>query len=117
MTRLLPEERMSTHYEWVVEVVEVHNEDCEDIVDCSYWAEHELERALQDRATSALLAPPGHRVDFSLARSTGNECDGLQDRGYAYLEDGEWPETFDNGQTIPARFGPAFARINKELGR
>lgn len=98
-----PEARISTFYEWVVETVDVHDEDSEDIIDCSYWAENERKNAEADFA--ATQAPAGGRVDFALCRRTGNEDEGDLFRGYAYRnEDGSWPTEFDCGHAIPARF-------------
>ena len=108
-----PDDRVSTHYEWVVETVQVHNEDCEDIIDCSYWPEKELAQALADAKSTT--PPTGGRVDFALARSTGCEAEGMTDRGYAYHEGGVWPTGFDNGKSIPARFNAMLARVDEEL--
>lgn len=41
---------------------------------------------------------------LTLVRDVGNEIDGVIDRQWAYVKNGELPNKFDDGSVIPQRF-------------
>lgn len=89
---------MKIAYEWVIETVNEHG----DIGDVNHADTFAGARRMA-AAVAADLAP-GERVEVGLVRDSGDEVDGLQDRQWAYLEDGLLPERFDGGAKVPARF-------------
>lgn len=87
-------------YEWIVEEVEetgVENE--VDVIDVNHWDTY---RQAVQRAD--MLRAEGKQVQIGLTRDSGDETDGLQDRQWAYLEDGRLPPQFDGGARVPQRF-------------
>ena len=80
---------MTTRYEWTVETVDSYG----DINQCEFFA----------RLEDCMFPVYGH-YDIGLVRYVGDELDGEQSRSYAYIKNGQLPNRFDNGRTIPARF-------------
>jgi len=78
--------RLSTSYEW----------DIEEIDEFGDVEEHNFRSKLKD-----LLEIKG---DLVLVRTTGSEANGVDDRQWAYVENGELPETFSDGAKIPEKF-------------
>lgn len=84
-------------YEWVVETLQGEERD---IVDLDHF-DH-LPEAL--RCAQELRAE-GRVVDVALTRNIWNDIDGdLDDRQYAYLENGLLPRAFDGGTKVPLSF-------------
>lgn len=83
-------------YEWVIEHCDEHG----DILDLNH----------NDKFSAYSLPDfevqyPGGKTDVALQRLSGNEADGLQERGYAYLDEaGQLPERFDCDHKVPARY-------------
>lgn len=86
------DDRLKTHYEWVAE--EITDDEYEDIIDCNYC----------DTYKDAVKFCEGKKSQIALVISKGSMAEGLQDREYAYLENGRLPECFDGGKKIPKRF-------------
>jgi len=88
-----------TYYEWIVETVEDLGENEVDVIDTNAWDTYEEAR----KDAQALMAQ-GKQTMIGLTRNVGDEVDGLQDRQWAYIEDGELPGEFDGGARVPQRF-------------
>jgi len=95
-------------YEWTVEIM-----DCDDVIDTHGYDSYRqaLESALEDRAAGKVAV-------IVLVRHTWNNVDGdLDDRQWAYFEDGDMggtlPAAFDGG----ARMLPRFAAEVKAAAR
>ena len=43
--------------------------------------------------------------------------EGLEDRQWAYIEDGKLPEEFDGGEKVPKRFHEEVERYTKQKGK
>lgn len=69
--------RNTVKYEWSIETLDEN----EDIVDSTFWDELPKE-------------PLEENQRLCLVRNEGNEIDGLTDRLWAYIENGELPEYF-----------------------
>lgn len=81
--------RNTVHYEWKLETVDGYD----DIIDIDHT----------DRL--AEIYPPGPSQRVCLVRDVGNEEDGLQDRGHAYIKGGTLePCTMEGGDHVPQRF-------------
>ena len=54
----------------------------------------------------------GDNEELVLVYNTGNACEGITDRAWAYvdLDTGKLPEKFDNGRKVPKRFHTELAR-------
>jgi hypothetical protein len=92
-------------YEWVVETTT--DDDFNDVEDCDFW-----DTAADCLRVMETEAPEGHFYGFALVRNRYNpldECD-LQDRQYAYVENGALPDEFEDGAAIPARYRDELAR-------
>lgn len=84
-------------YEWTVETLDGPEDD---IVDNDFF-----DRFREALSRAAALRAEGKRVEIGLVRSVWNNLDGdLEDRQWAYLEDGLLPTQFDGGAIIPKRF-------------
>lgn len=79
------------YYEWVVEQVDEHD----DIQDT--YAVDSYQEALKEDSTYA-------RKCIALKRDKGNDDDGVVERGYAYVVDGNIEERFCSGQKVPAKY-------------
>jgi len=88
-----------TYYEWIVETVEDLGDNEVDVIGTCAWDTYEEAR----KDAEALMAQ-GKRIEIGLTRNVGDEVDGLQDRQWAYLEDGQLPQNFDGGARVPQRF-------------
>lgn len=95
--------RNTVSYEWDYEQIDEHG----DII------EHNHADTLQEFNTefvSNLFHEGATRaLELVLIRDTGNETDGLQERTFAYVKDGQLPEYFKDGagceiHKVPARF-------------
>jgi hypothetical protein len=84
-------------YEWVIETVDAYG----DIQ--SVWHNDKFKEAA---ATAAFLKADGEqRVEVGLVRDDINDYDeNLEDRQWAYLEDGVLPAKFDGGAKVPKRY-------------
>jgi hypothetical protein len=91
---------MSVGYEWVTE--EVEDTDLENEVDVISMIHYDTFRKAAERAED--LRAQGKQAMVGLVRDVGNEIDGLTDRQWAYIEDGQLPEKFDGGARVPKRF-------------
>jgi hypothetical protein len=87
-----------TGYEWVIEIVDEHN----DIVQVNHADAYA--RAKRWAAEYAPELKPGERIEIGLVRDRGDEVEGLTDRQWAYVEDGSLEPTFDGGARVPERF-------------
>ena len=86
---------MSVVYEWVVEEVDSDG----DIVETAAWD------TLSDcRKQMAKVNEPGCHWELCLVRNQGNNDQGLQDRQWAYVVDGELPDEFDGGAIVPKKY-------------
>jgi hypothetical protein len=88
MSRLL----VTYEWEWVV------FDDEGDIVEVSYGDPGEL------------CVMPGMTL-HSLVKNYGNDVDGIQDRSWAYVDDGVLPQEFEDGTRVPAKLLAEFARV------
>jgi hypothetical protein len=88
MSRLL----VSYEWEWVV------SDDAGDIVEVDY------------ADPGGLCVMPGMTL-HALVKNYGNEVDGIQDRSWAYVEDGLLGATFDDGSRVPAKLMAEFAKV------
>lgn len=86
--------KTQVHFEWVAEPADEHG----DIIDPLFGNSFEQVRGF-------VKDYPCHSIEFALVRNSGNEADGLQERGYAYLDEaGQLPERFDCDHKVPARY-------------
>lgn len=101
---------MAVMYEWDVEELDAPStaEDPE-ILDHNH-----CDTFAQALVILSRLDAPGRIV---LVRDVGNDVEGLTDRAWAYLKDGQLPETFtygadeDSGIRVPQRFHDEVARV------
>ena len=98
-------------YEWDVEEVDLH----EDIVDHHHCDDL---KPLLDHFGSAITTRTG-TFRLVLVRDVGNDVDGLIDRHWAYVRNGELPQFFSDGLTdvrhrVPARFHRELIRAEAE---
>jgi len=77
------------HYEWAIEESDEHG----DVLDVDHNSIARLLRGYD--------WPNDQRLDLVLIYNFGNEADGLLDRQWAYVKDGELPDEFDGGAVIP----------------
>jgi len=89
------------NYDWDVESYE----ECGDIED------HHFYTRLSD-----IRGPIAINENLVLVRDIWCEDGDLLDRAYAYVEDGELSEDFDNGVRVPKRFHKEFQRFNNNKG-
>jgi hypothetical protein len=96
---------MPVAYEWVAEIVVA-----DDIIDADYYPIDDLDAALAwGRYTVEVTPRAGLRV--GLVRYVLNAEGEEQSRDYAYAEDGELAETFeDSARDVPARFRTMYRR-------
>ena len=89
-----------TSYEWVVEPADEHG----DIIDPLFWDLYS--DAIDCWRDVFNQFPEARSAHIALVQNIGNDIDGLQDRGYAYISDenGRLPEYFDNDRKVPKRF-------------
>lgn len=115
-----PDDVRSTRYEWVIETCTAdEHEDIEDLhhVDRLMHLEdqHLFDAIDKKRFHDERFDPPNGMTMFNriaLCRDVGCQAEGIEDRQYAYVnEDGELPETFDEGAKIPKRFREELAKI------
>lgn len=86
-------------YEWLVETIEADDEH-NDICDVWHFDTFRAARKVADE-----LIAEGWRVEVGLVRDQINNIDeDIDDRQWAYLEDGALPKEFDRGAKVPARF-------------
>lgn len=83
----------SISYEWTVECIGEHG----DIVDLDFYDDPD---AMLEAVVKSLEVHT--RVDFGLIKYIGIEGEGVVERGYAYVTDGNLPTEFDNGHKVPA---------------
>lgn len=83
-------------YEWVIEEVDEHG----DIQSVNHA--DTFHKAIQ--VAAATQVPEGWHVDVGLVRDRWTEEDGVEDRQWAYLEDGKLPQEFDGGAMVPVKF-------------
>ena len=101
--------RDKTFYEWDVETIDKHGDVCD-----HHHADALVDLFSDDRGY--------HRLDDNeelvLVWNTGNECDGITDRTWAYvdLSTGILPVKFDNGYPVPKKFHDELARVVKHIG-
>lgn len=79
-------------YEWAAE----HWDEYGDIVDCYEIGAPQLSNANADH--------PGCQIKICLRRLSGNDEDGMQDSGYAYIVGDKLQPEFDCGHIVPRRF-------------
>lgn len=99
--------KTKARYEWDVETVEdVHG----DVID------HNQSDSL-DADFDRWLAndpPAGHHYEIALVRDVWDDCDGLVDRHWAYVEDGKLAELLTGGMAddihVPAKYRGEFNR-------
>jgi hypothetical protein len=91
---------MSITYEWVVECL-----NDEDIIE----VRHESNYA----AAVAVTPKDGTPYQIALVRDRHNNIDeDLEDRAWAYIEDGRLLETFDNGIAVPKKYRDEVVRFH-----
>lgn len=88
-------------YEWVLETLDEHG----DIQDVTHY----------DTLLELFSQPKPNRADVGLVRSEGSEANGIENRQWAYLEDGKLPNKFDGGAAIPERFRNEVSRTTARL--
>ena len=97
---------MTTSYEWTVELLEDATDPDGDILDTSAF----------DTLADALHFMTGEdNCRLVLVRNVGNDIEGLTARLWAYVEDGELPDYFEDGGAetavrVPAKFHAELAR-------
>jgi hypothetical protein len=88
--------KYKTSYEWVAELLDEHG----DIIEPMFGdtlKEVQLYAAQSDEHADDIA--------FALVQNIGEDINGLQDRGYAYIgDDGYLPEFFDNGESVPKKY-------------
>ncbi len=92
--------RVTTWYEWDIESHDEHG----DVLD-----HHHADR-LKD------LPPLKENERLVLIYNRGSEIDGVEEREWAYVVNGELPSTFDGGHSIPKRFRKELDAEFKALG-
>lgn len=101
--------RPKVDYEWVCEIVDAHGDIIEPLfadtlVEALGYRDHEYEGKAS--------------VQIALVKHEYTDIDGELGRGYAYLEDGKLPESFEDGNVnpdIPVRFRNEVANCPLEL--
>lgn len=101
-----------TAYEWIVETVDEYEDIVETLAHETYReASATATRDAQDIGTKSHTGSIIIRIDIALTRlwSRDFEAEGMEDRQYAYLEDGKLPEYFEHtgggtGAKVPKRF-------------
>lgn len=98
--------RTKTFYEWTVEQVDSFG----DIIETS--GVPKLAEAMRHAPDPEDLAALNcTHFDLVLVRDVFNAEDGdLEDRQWAYVQDGELPEEFDGGTRVPAQYRKEFER-------
>jgi hypothetical protein len=97
---------MGVLYEWDIETFDPTTDD---ILDHSHFEPSDSIRLRQ-----ALLDVPGTTTQrLALVRDVWRDGD-LHDRAWAYVEAGELPETFDNGERVPKAIRRLFDRAVAE---
>lgn len=95
--------RNKVHYEWDVETMDEHG----DVLD--HFHCDTAEKAL-DELDEATAQEPRQLV---LVRDEGNEEDGITNRTWAYVKDGQLPIYFQDENFVPVRF---HKELQKALG-
>lgn len=86
---------METTYEWVAEPLDEYG----DIIDPLFGSSLKEVKSFAENYEGAIA------THYALVRNTGDDDDGLQERGYAYLQpDGMLEARFCNGYRVPKRF-------------
>lgn len=93
-------------YEWKVEFTDEHG----DIDDCDHADDYAYVKRRAEEAVRGELCEQAH---VCLVRMTGNESEGVTSRAYAYMIDSELPDTFCDGETVPARFHREVAKASR----
>jgi len=114
-----PDDRMRVGYDWVIEHCTA--DEHEDILDLDHasklmhWSNETLRDALANkRYTHDTLGRMFTRL--ALMRDKGNDCDGMVDRQYAYVdEDGNLPDECEEGAKVPAKYKAELAAARKAL--
>ena len=93
-----PDTRRQVHYEWVAEPTDKYG----DIIDPLFGSTLD---EVKCEAEAFDNHPECEIINFALIRIEGSEADGLQDRGYAYLNYlDQLPPNLDSGHKVPVRF-------------
>lgn len=93
---------MAVAYEWIVELVGSDD----DIIETDG---HNSAAGALDYMRR-VPADEGCRYDWGVTRNQGDDCQGLTDRQWAYVDNDALPATFDGGATIPARLRAELAK-------
>ena len=97
--------RMTTVYEWDWEETETADEDS-DMIDHHFCDVGKLE-----------LCPVEGHARLVLVRDVGSECDGVEDRTWAYVTpQGGLPVEFDNGVKVPKKYVEQFMKFVAKHG-
>jgi hypothetical protein len=91
--------RNKIEYEWVIETIDIESGD---IMECDYfeslsqinWKNYSPMKSFMNDTTYQL----------ALCKNIYHDIRGLQDRQYAYMNEDELPESFEDGTAIPKRF-------------
>jgi hypothetical protein len=83
-----------TSYEWVVELVDAHG----DISNVTHFT------TKPEALSYASAPPPGFHYEIGLVRDVIGDDEDLEDRQWAYLENGKLPPHFDGGTPVPIHF-------------
>lgn len=108
-----------TFYEWDVETyIEYDGLDDEDIIDHSH--SDTVAELFPMLAFSDCAAPEGYeqgtvRTRLVLVRDVFDDAEILVHRAWAYVEDGQLPEEFDDGYKVPGRFHRELASVAKNF--
>lgn len=88
---------MKTTYDFVCEWID----DYDDIIDCEFSP---TLKGAKDYAKNSTYKGTV-KTNIALVRTTGDEIEGMQERGYAYFDSSfKLPNRFDNGYSVPVRF-------------
>jgi hypothetical protein len=106
-------------YEWDIETCAVDDGgEHGDVLDHNHRARltdfdpDQLAAGIAERVDAA-----GHISRLVLVRDSGNDVEGLKERQWAYLEKGAFPDAFDNGAMVPARYRRELDRAVGSLPR
>ena len=89
--------KREVHYEWVAETRDVHEDIIDPLFGETFYDVHMMGLRFEH--------PDCHDVVYALVRNAGTEADGLEERGYAYLDEtNHLPEYFDCGHKVPKKF-------------
>jgi hypothetical protein len=89
-------------YYWDVETVDI-NDDVQD--------HHQGDLTYLIAVFGDIILTGQDETRLVLVRDKENDVDGLVNRQWAYVEDGELPETFDGSAIIPAKIKAEFKKL------